>query len=251
MNEWNDIAVISPVRDIDISTVASLRDQIDALVKSGVRRILVNCQDVTFIDSSGLACLLSRSRELSRLGGMLSLVNTSPDVTRSIQIARLLDALHVTAAVRPPVPVLKPGELPLWSKSVSIREGVEHLAHYRHRMADMISALPMSQNDRFDTALAVGEALSNAYDHGGNGVGCTMTVIAYPDRVVIEVRDCGCGYELSPDEEPRESVERGRGIRLMRMLVDSVEVRRRRDATGTLVRLIKLLKETGAPDRAA
>ena len=251
MNEWNDIAVISPVRDIDISTVASLRSQIDALVESGVRRILVNCQDVTYIDSSGIACLLSRSRELARLGGMLSLVNTSPGVTRSIQIARLLDALHVTAAVRPPVPVLKPGELPLWSKSVSVREGVENLGYYRHRIADMISTLPMSQNDRFDTALAVGEALSNAYDHGGNGAGCTMMVMAYPDRVVIEVRDCGCGYEIAPDEEPRESTERGRGIKLMRMLVDSVEVRRRRDTTGNMVSLIKLLNETGAPDRAA
>ncbi len=32
-----------------------------------------------------------------------------------------------------------------------------------------------------------------------------------------------------------------RGIKLMRMLVDSVEVRRRADAPGTQVRLIKLV----------
>lgn len=242
MNEWNDIAVISPARDIDIATVGTLREQVDSLIASGVRRIVVNCARVTFVDSSGLACLLSRARELSRLGGMLSLAETSPDVTRSLQIARLLDVLHVTAAVRPPVPLLKPGEMPLWSKSVSVREGVENLAHYRHRIVDMISPLPMSANDRFDTALAAGEALSNAYDHANNGAGCMLMVIAYPDRVVIEVRDCGQGYEIGSDEVPDEGEERGRGIKLMRMLVDSVEVRRRKDAPGTLVRLIKLLK---------
>lgn len=64
MNEWNDIAVISPARDIDISTVATLREQIDTLVEQGVRRVMVNCLNVGFIDSSGLACLLSRARRL-------------------------------------------------------------------------------------------------------------------------------------------------------------------------------------------
>ncbi len=68
-----------------------------------------------------------------------------------------------------------------------------------------------------------------------------MSVIAYADRVVIEVRDCGCGFEIGGDEEPVESRERGRGIRLMRMLVNSVEVRRRTDVPGTEVRLIKLI----------
>ncbi len=248
MNEWNDIAVISPAHDIDISTVGELRDQIDNLVASGVYRVMVNCQHVTFIDSSGLACLISRARHLSQNGGLLSLVNTSADVTRTLQIARLLEALHATAATRPPVPVLKPGAMPLWSKSFSVRQGIEHLGYYRHRIADMVSTLPMSDSDRFDMALAAGEALSNAYDHANGAAGCMMMVIAYPDRVVVEVRDNGCGYEIAPDEEPDESEERGRGIRLMRMLVDSVEVRRRTDAQGTLVRLIKLLQ---APVAAA
>ena len=68
-----------------------------------------------------------------------------------------------------------------------------------------------------------------------------MNVRAYRDRVVIEVCDSGEGFEIAPDEEPDESEERGRGIRLMRLLVDSVEVRRRIDARGTMVRLVKLL----------
>lgn len=241
MNEWNDIAVIAPAGDIDIASVPRLREQVDALIENGVRRILVNCQNVSFIDSTGLAFLLVRARTLFDREGLLSLVNTSPQVVRFLQIARLLDALHVSAAEKPPIPVLAPDAPPLWSKTLAIRPGVENLGMYRHRIAELLGGLPLSRDDCFDTALAAGEALSNAYDHACGGKGGTMTVIAYTDRVVIEVRDCGCGFEIADGEEPPESRERGRGIRLMRMLVDSVDVRRRVDAPGTQVRLIKMI----------
>lgn len=245
MNEWNDIAVIAPADDIDIATVPQLRTQVDALIDSGVRRVLVNCQNVTFIDSTGLAFLLTRARELLRRDGLLSLVNASPFVARFIQIARLLEVLHVSTTDKPTVPVLAPNELPKWSKSFVVRPGVEHLAGYRHRVAELLSGLPIARDACFDAALAVGEALSNAYDHACDACGCTVTLHAYADRVVIEVRDCGEGFELAAGEEPEPTQERGRGIRLMRLLVDSVEVRRRDDGPGTLVRLIKLI------DRAA
>ena len=40
--------------------------------------------------------------------------------------------------------------------------------------------------------------------------------------------------------EPVASEERGRGIKLMRMLVDNVEVARRTDGAGTRVQMVKL-----------
>lgn len=244
MNEWSDIAVIAPTRDIDLAAVPALREQLDGLIGSGVRRVLVNCQNVSFIDSSGLALLLSRARRLLSLGGLLSIVGASAQVARILQIARLIDVLHVSAADKPPVPVLAPGALPLWSKTICVRRGVEHLGEYRHMVSEMLSTLPLCDDARFDTALAVGEALSNAYDHACGD--CAMTVHAFPDRVVVEVRDRGCGFEISPNETPTATEDRGRGIKLMRMLVDSVEVRRRTDCQGTCVRLIKLLEPVGA-----
>lgn len=241
MSEWNNIAVISPKDDIDISTVPYLREQVDGLIDSGVMRILINCQNVEFVDSTGLAFLLTRARRLSREEGLLSLVNASASVVRILQIAKLIDILHVTAADKPPVPVLAPDAAPAWSKSIAVKEGIENLGFYRHWVADALSTLALGRDASFDVALATGEALANAYDHAGDAAGCTLTAHAYEDRVVIEVRDSGCGFEIADDEEPEESEERGRGIKLMRLLVDSVEVRRRTDARGTLVRLTKLI----------
>ena len=245
MREWMDIAVITPPGDIDISSVGALRAQFDGLAKGGTRRVVVNCQRVGFIDSTGLAFLVSRARELMREDGMLSLVNASGHLARFLQIARLTDALHVSLANRPPVPVLAPGATPQWSRSIAVKPGVEHLGRYRHRVVELLSGLPMASDAVYDTALAVGEALGHAYDHAG-GAGCVMNVRAYRDRVVIEVCDEGCGFEIADDEEPSSTEERGRGIKLMRMLVDSVEVRRRTDAPGTMVRLIKLLPQVAA-----
>ncbi len=239
MREWMDIAVLAPVSDIDIATVPGLRSEVDSLIAAGTRRILLNCENVTFIDSTGLAFLLSRARRLMQEGGMLSLVNVSAEVSRFLQIARLISVLHVTARDRPPVPVLSPGTLPVWSRSISVAEGIEHLGLYRHRVVELLETLPLGRDAVYDTALAAGEALGNAYDHAG-AAGCVLNVRAYEDRVVIEVCDCGGGFEIAPDEDVAESEERGRGIKLMRMLVDSAEVRRRTDVQGTMVRLIKL-----------
>ena len=241
MREWKNIAVITPMGDIDIASTPALREELDARILEGTRRILVNCQDVTFIDSTGLAFLLSRARRLAQRDGMLSLVGVSSDVARILEIARLLDVLHVSTAERPAIPALERGMSPIWSKTMNIAGDVGQLGYYRHRVVEMLGGVRLSREDCFDMALAVGEALGNAYDHTP-GKDIVMEVSAYLDRVVVEVKDTGAGFELAPDELPEETEERGRGIRLMRLLVDRVDVELRRDVRGTVVRLTKLLQ---------
>ena len=124
MNEWNDIAVLTPPGDIDIASVPSLRRRLDALIDRGVRRVVINCQAVSFIDSTGLAFLLTRARELMRREGLLSLVNASDEVIRFLEIARLVDILHVAGFARESIPAIPVGELPRWSKSVEVRQGI-------------------------------------------------------------------------------------------------------------------------------
>ena len=172
---------------------------------------------------------------------MLSLVSASSDIVRILQIARLLDVLHVSPAERPAIPGLGDAA-PLWSKTFRALPGIEHLAEYRHRIAELLESLPLTREERFDMALAGGEALSNAYDHAeAQTIACSIR--AYADRVVLEVTDDGTGFDLRPDEDPVPTLERGRGIRLMKMLVDLVDIERRRMPSGTIVRLTKLTRK--------
>ena len=233
MNEWNDIAVLTPPGDIDIASVTALRRRLDNLIGRGVRRVVINCQTVSFIDSTGLAFLLTRARELMRREGLLSLVNASDEVVRFLEIARLVDILHVAGPPRESIPAIP----------VGVRQGIENLPYYRHRIAELLESLPLRRDERYDVALASGEALGNAYDHA-DGIGCILTVQAYGDRVVIEVVDRGAGYSIDGSSEPVTTEERGRGIKLMRMLVDNVEVARRTDGAGTRVRMVKLFSGT-------
>ena len=210
------------------------------MIGRGVRRVVINCQAVSFIDSTGLAFLLTHARELMRREGLLSLVNASSEVVRFLEIARLVDILHVAGPARESIPAIPVGELPRWSKSVEVRQGIENLPYYRHRIAELLESLPLRRDERYDVALASGEALGNAYDHAG-GIGCVLTVQAYGDRVVVEVLDRWVPAILIDEtSEPVASEERGRGIKLMRMLVDNVEVARRTDGAGTRVQMVKL-----------
>jgi anti-sigma regulatory factor (Ser/Thr protein kinase) len=116
------------------------------------------------------------------------------------------------------------------------------LSQTRAQVREWLGSLRLSENEVFDMTLACGEAIGNAVDHG---CGCALvTLTAWPDRAIMEITDCGCGFDCAPGEVPAPEhggLERGRGISLMRLLVDSVEISSRARGEGTLVRLTKMI----------
>jgi serine/threonine-protein kinase RsbW len=97
---------------------------------------------------------------------------------------------------------------------------------------------------RLNVPVAVTEALANAMQQGNGGDmtrQVTVAVQVSPERLVVEVTDEGAGFELAecertPDLADWLEREDGRGIFLMRQLMDRVE-NRCFDA-GHLLRLI-------------
>jgi stage II sporulation protein AB (anti-sigma F factor) len=83
----------------------------------------------------------------------------------------------------------------------------------------------LSDSARHDIALAVGEALANAIQHGSprgpsDAIGLRLTL--FESGLVIQVLDHGCwGEEVLHEETPSVC---GRGLMLMRQLLDGVEV---------------------------
>jgi anti-sigma B factor antagonist len=65
-------------------------ERIDALVRQNRVRIILNLEDVTYIDSAGVGALVSKYVTLRKRGGDLKLLQLSHRVRRVISIARLL-----------------------------------------------------------------------------------------------------------------------------------------------------------------
>lgn len=243
MQGMPDIAVIPVEGDLDVTSAPRLRTTIDNLVDGGCRRIIVNLRHTSYVDSAGVAMLIVEARELRALGGLLSLADASADVYRTFAIARLVDLIPVTqlGGERQLKP-LDPSQRPRWTKSLQV--GVDCLSSARSWMRGVLmQCAPLLGDDAvFDLTLAGGEALGNAVDHAQTN-GALLTLMGFDDRVLCEVTDCGCGYELADDQEPEASCEeRGRGIKLMRLLADGVSITRKQAGTGTVVRIAKLYR---------
>lgn len=240
----SNIALLPVAGDIDVQSVGQLRASLDGLIAAGYRRIILNMADVHYMDSAGMALILVEVRRMRQLGGLMSLTNVRPRVMHALKVSRLVDYIPASQmGRRPQVEELAPSARPQWRTTLSVQPG--KLSEARSRVEALLRRMPLSSDQVFDTTLAVGEALGNAVDHT-EGDGILTTVTAYPDRAVVEVTDCGEGYELGPDEEPISCTglaERGRGIKLMRLLVDTVSIGVKPSGTGTVVRLVKLTNQ--------
>ena len=241
MPDMVNIALVPVEGDLDVTSVPTLRRRIDGLVSRGCRRVIMNMADVAYVDSAGLGLILTEARSLRRSGGLLSLVNVSPQAYHVLRRMRVLDHMPVLrAGARRELAPLDPSVLPEWRTTFRVQ--VSGLAEARGRLGELLGRLPLTSDEVFDMTLAAGEALGNAVDHTcGDGV--LVTVAAYPDRACVEVTDCGEGYEVAEDEELPETgplAERGRGVRLMRLLADSVSIGKKSSGEGTVVRLVKL-----------
>lgn len=116
---------------------------------------------------------------------------------------------------------------------VSIAPDLRALRQVRTSLRAWLAAVGVHDVD--DVVLAVDEAVSNAVEHGhgddhaaGRSSPITVTArVAGDDMVQIEVRDHGSWRVPTPNSD------RGRGIGIMRSIMDEVDVRS--SATGTVV----------------
>ena len=67
-----------------------LKDKINSLILQNRKRILLNLDDVPYIDSAGLGEIVRTYTTVSRQGGQLKLVNLTKRITDLLSITKLL-----------------------------------------------------------------------------------------------------------------------------------------------------------------
>ena len=91
-----DGVVIRPSGDIDLSRAPSLRTQIAEVFKSSPMRVIIDLNEVPYMDSSGVATLVEGMQIASRGGSKFILLGLQERVRSIFEIARLDTVFTIT-----------------------------------------------------------------------------------------------------------------------------------------------------------
>ncbi len=76
--------------ELDMHTASVVRQAIDLEIeKRGIRTVILNLQDVQFVDSSGLGVIIGRYKKLLPLGGKLKITNVPPHILKIMELSGL------------------------------------------------------------------------------------------------------------------------------------------------------------------
>lgn len=117
----------------------------------------------------------------------------------------------------------------------------------RHICAKALQEICTAPDTVSDIEIALTEACANVVEHSGPGDDYGVEVSINDETCVIRVIDHGQGLvdELDPDAPADLHAEGGRGVKLMRALVDRVQFESKPQA-GTVVSLEKRLTFAGS-----
>src|SRR5713226_1868550 len=89
---------------------SGLLTMIDNLLASGATRMVVNLEQVNYVDSAGIGALIEMHRKTKARGGSLKLCHLGPNLRQALEMARLLPIFETcpseTAAAAAPFPTL-------------------------------------------------------------------------------------------------------------------------------------------------
>ncbi len=85
----NDISIFSFEDEEQLLEPDYLRESIHSAIAEGQLKILIDFENIQYISSSALGCLVTAYRELQQHEGVLKLVNVQPNITKLMGITRL------------------------------------------------------------------------------------------------------------------------------------------------------------------
>ncbi len=89
INEQNGISICRAVGEIDINTAPQLKKVFDKLVKEKKDKIVINMENVDYIDSSGLATLVELLKNFRKYGARMKLTGLTSKIRSLFEITKL------------------------------------------------------------------------------------------------------------------------------------------------------------------
>jgi stage II sporulation protein AA (anti-sigma F factor antagonist) len=92
----NDVLLIRLIGELDHHTADNLRElATNAIEKHQIRHILLNLENLSFMDSSGLGVILGRYKQIKQLHGEMVVCAISPAVERLFDMSGLFKIIRL------------------------------------------------------------------------------------------------------------------------------------------------------------
>lgn len=91
--------VVHVAGEIDVYTVSTLRDRLDAVIERGEHHLVIDLSAVTFMDSTGLGVLVGRLKLVRAVGGSMRLVTANERVLKVFAITGLDKVFEIHRSV--------------------------------------------------------------------------------------------------------------------------------------------------------
>jgi anti-sigma B factor antagonist len=80
---------LKPLGEVDIASVSTLQEALGRELDAGHTRLIVNLQELAYLDSTGLGCIAAARRRARDAGGDLVLACAQPRILRLLSITGL------------------------------------------------------------------------------------------------------------------------------------------------------------------
>ena len=90
-----DTVTVRITGELDHCSAQTVRRELDALIaEPGVKRLVLDMADMTFMDSSGIGVILGRYRELRERGGSVAVKNLNPQVEKVFTLSGMRQVIQ-------------------------------------------------------------------------------------------------------------------------------------------------------------
>jgi anti-anti-sigma factor len=179
--------------ELDSATCGELVERFEQLITASAGEVVLDLDEVTFIDSAGLRAVIVIEHTAGERGVAFTIRTPTGPVADLLQLTGIRE--HVALSPRldeapPTTPFTERVELELARDPAAPARA---RAELREALADGVG-----EADRATLTLLTSELVTNAVIHSGADAGdvVRLRITLYPDRVRIEVTDPGSGFEV-------------------------------------------------------
>ncbi len=97
IKEGEGCNILNVCGDVDVYTSPKVKESINALIEKEIYNIVVNLEDVRYVDSTGLGVLIGALKRVKEHNGNIVLVCTNPQIKKIFQITGLVKIFSIFA----------------------------------------------------------------------------------------------------------------------------------------------------------